>query len=146
MVEFNITLLIQLGNFLVTLVVLNYLLIHPVREIVRKRRDFASSILADTEEFSRDAAAKLKNYEASLAKAREEAAALRDAKRFEGATKEAKLLSDAMHEAQAFLLSSRENTRKSAAEATVALEKRVPDLAKMAASRLLGKTKHSSAA
>ena len=35
MVDLNITLWIQLANFLVTLVVLNYLLISPIRKIIR---------------------------------------------------------------------------------------------------------------
>ena len=39
MVDLNITLWIQLANFLVTLVVLNYLLISPIRKIIRKRKD-----------------------------------------------------------------------------------------------------------
>ena len=38
-VDLNITLWIQLANFLVTLVVLNYLLISPIRKIIRKRKD-----------------------------------------------------------------------------------------------------------
>ena len=47
MLDINITLLIQLVNFIVTLVVLDYLLIKPIRGIIKKRRDLAAGMLSD---------------------------------------------------------------------------------------------------
>lgn len=146
MFDVNITTVIQLINFIVTIVVLNYLLIQPIRGIVKKRRDLASGMLSDAETFATDAADKLENYESVLAKAREEAAAKRDLKKSEGASREAELLEAANREAQEYLHASREETRKAIAETMSAMEKRVPELAKMAATKLLGKTKRSSAA
>ncbi|CAK7037539.1 MAG: ATP synthase subunit b [Desulfovibrio sp.] len=146
MFDINITLVIQLINFIVVIVGLNYLLIQPIRDIVKKRRDLASGMLGDAESFTNDAADKLQNYEAALAKAREEASAARDVKRSEGTAKEAELLEIAQREAQEYLRSSREETRETVAKTMAEMEKRVPELAKLAASRLLGKTKRSSAA
>lgn len=146
MLDINITLLIQLANFLVTLFVLDFLLIKPIRGIIRKRRELAGSMLSDAENFMDDAADKLENYQAVLAKAREEAAAVREARKSEGTAKESGLLETARQDAQEFLASSREETRKAIDETMADMEKRIPDLSKMVVSRLLGKTNRSSAA
>lgn len=136
MFDINITAAIQLGNFIVTLVALNFLLIRPMRDIIKKRRDLASGMLDDAEKFTADAAEKLETYEAALAKAREEAAAVRDSRKSEGAAREAELLESASRDAQEFLQSSREGIRAAVAEAAAAMEKRIPDLGKMVAARL----------
>lgn len=146
MFDINITVLIQLANFIITLVGLNFLLIRPVRGMLQKRRDLASGMLTDAETFAADAAEKLKNYEAVLLKAREDAAMLRDTRKSEGAVKAAELLEAAQREAQEFLQASREETRMAAADTADAMRRRIPDLAKMAAAQLLGKSKRPSAA
>lgn len=146
MLDINITLLIQLANFLVTLFVLDFLLIKPIRGMIRKRRELASGMLSDAESFMNDAADKLENYQAVLTKAREEAAAVREVLKSEGTAKESGLLETARQDAQEFLSSSREETRKAIDEAMADMEKRIPDLSKMVVSRLLGKTNRSSAA
>lgn len=146
MLDVNITLVIQLVNFIITLVVLDFLLIKPIRGIVRKRRDLANSMLADAETFTSDAAGKLGAYEAALGKAREEAAALRETRRGEGAAKETSLLETARADAQAFLQSSREETRAAVAATTADMEKRIPALSDMVVARLLDKSKRSPAA
>lgn len=146
MLDINITLLIQLVNFIITLVVLDFLLIKPIRGIVKKRRDLASGMLADAESFTSDAADKLEDYEAALAKAREEAAALRETRKVEAVTRETSLLETARADAQAFLQTSREETRASIAATVADMEKRIPDLSDMVVARLLGKSKRSPAA
>ncbi len=146
MLDINITLLIQLGNFIVTLFALDFLLIKPIRGIIKKRRDLAGGMLADAERFTTDAAAKLEKYEAALARAREEAAALREASKSEAAAREASLLETARQDAQEYLQSSREETRNAVAAAMADLEKRIPDLSKLAVTRLLGTSKQSPAA
>lgn len=146
MFDINITLIIQLVNFIVTIVVLNYLLIQPIRAMLQKRRDLASGMLRDAESFNKEAAAKLENYEAALTRAREEAALTRDIKKREGVASETELMDAAYAEAQKFLQTSREETRKSVAATMETMEKRVPELAKMATAQLLGKSKRAPAA
>lgn len=146
MFDVNITLVIQLVNFIVTLVVLNFLLIRPVRDIIRKRRDLATGLLTEAEQFTTNAAEKLENYEAVLAKAREEAAHIRETRKNEARAHEAEALETAHREAQEFLQTSREETRKAVDGAFASIEKRIPDLGKMVAAQLLGKSKRSSAA
>ena len=146
MLDINITLLIQLVNFIVTLVVLDYLLIKPIRGIIKKRRDLAAGMLSDAETFTTDAAVKLENYEAALSKAREEAAAIRETRKGEALAKESGLLETARQDAHAFLLASREETKNAVAQTMADMEKRIPDLSRMVVDRLLDKSKRSSAA
>ena len=77
MVDLNITLWIQLANFLVTLVVLNYLLISPIRKIIRKRKDNVEGLLGEIEAFVAERQQLLDEYESELRKAREAAAIYR---------------------------------------------------------------------
>ena len=77
MVDLNITLWIQLANFLVTLVVLNYLLISPIRKIIRKRKDNVEGLIGEIEAFTAEKQQLLDEYESELRKAREAAAIYR---------------------------------------------------------------------
>lgn len=146
MFNVDITLAIQFVNFVVTIVVLDFLLIRPIRGIVKKRRDLASGLLSDAETFTAEAAQKLENYETTLSKAREEAARICDERKNEGVSKEAELLSAAQNDAQSFLQSSRESTRAATAQTMAEMEKRIPALSAMVAAQLTGKSKRSSAA
>ena len=145
MLDINITLLIQLVNFLVTLIVLNFLLIKPIRDIVKKRRDLAAGMLTDSEDFISDAAVKLENYNAALTKAKEEAVAAREAYKNEATAKESDILEAARADAQAFLQSSREETKTAMAETLESLEQRIPELSRLVVDQMLGKTNRSSA-
>ncbi len=145
MIDIDVTLFFQFINFIITLVVLNYLLIRPIRDIVKKRRDLAAGLLSDAESFTGDAAEKLERYEAALAAARIDAAKIRDERRNAGEAEQENLLRAAQQEAQEFLAASRDDTRKAVAEAMAAIKKRIPDLAAMAAARVLGKKTRSAA-
>ncbi len=146
MLDINSTLLIQLVNFLVTVVVLNFLLIKPIRGIIQKRRDLAGGMLADAESFTANAAAKLKHYELALAKAREDAASVRETRKSEALAREADLLEAARQDAHEFLQSSREETKNAVAQTVADMEARIPGLSRLVVERLLGKSKRSSTA
>ena len=141
MIDIDITLLFQMVNFVITLVVLNILLIRPIRDIVSKRRELASGFLRDAERFTSDAAERLEKYEAALAGTREQGAREREAQKAAAAAEESALLSVAHTEAQEYLHQSREETRKAVAAATQDLLTQIPVLAAQAAARLLN-TKH----
>jgi F-type H+-transporting ATPase subunit b len=138
MFDINLTIIIQFVNFAVTLVVLNVLLIRPIRGIVKKRRDLASGMIGDTKTFIDDAREKLSSYEAALAKARAEAAAVRGEAKRQAALQEADMLRKAQAEAQEYLKHSRDETRKAVEKTMADMQKRTPDLARLAVSRLLG--------
>lgn len=95
MIDLDITFFIQLVNFLVTLLVLNLVLFRPIRQVIAKRRALMAEQVADIDIFSTDAAAKLADYEKTLAEARKAGTAVRDELKEEGVAKEQNLLSTA---------------------------------------------------
>ena len=138
MIELNITILIQLVNFIVALVVMNYLLISPVRKIIKQRRDLASGMLRDTEQFTSDATSKLHAYEAALANARENAQEQREASKAAALAQEVNILENAHIEAQKFLNDSRTHTRDQINSAMGEMRAKIPFLAEKAVAKLLG--------
>ena len=144
MITPDITFFIQLLNFIITLVVLNYLLIAPIRGIIRKRRDLASGLISDAQAFTESAEHKLDQYESALFTAREEAARTRDAQKAAALAQETAILTQAQEEAQAFLARSRKETQASVADAMQNVRARVPEFAALAATQLLGKKKRAT--
>ncbi|MBG3876653.1 ATP synthase F0 subunit B [Desulfovibrio oxamicus] len=138
MIDLNITFFFQLVNFLVTLVVLNAILIRPVRGIIRQRRDKMSGLLGESEQFAGQADTKLKNYEATLVKARAEATAERDKARAEGVAREQVILADAGRQAQDYLEKSRQEVAAQVKTAMDALKGQVDALAAKATAKVLG--------
>lgn len=138
MIDLDMTLFIQLANFLIAIVVLNFLLIKPVREQIAARSALTAGYAADIEKFAAEASEKLSGYEAALSDARAKATLSRDAIKAEGAAKEQLLLQTAHSEAQAFLTASREETAKEAKAATDSLLSQVNEFAKTAMSKILG--------
>ena len=59
MLDLNITLLFQLVNFLVSIVVLNYLLIKPLRKIMRERKAMMAELGSEAEGFEAKAQSSL---------------------------------------------------------------------------------------
>ena len=136
MIAVDETILIQLVNFLVTIVVLNYLLIKPIREQIANRRRFGQSHTESIESFTAEANAKLAAYEAALSEARANAAAARDIHKTEGRAKEQEIIGAAQTEAQKFLRASRDDVSRESKAAMEALLGQVNDFAARAASRI----------
>lgn len=138
MIEINITAVIQLVNFLVTLVVLNYLLIRPVRNILRQRREKTEGLNREIESFVQEAKTHLNEYEAALAKARDEANTNRKAAKDEAEVAEKAILAQAAKEAQATLQGRQAALREESGNAYAALKAQIPAYAEAAVGRLIG--------
>ncbi|UZP69087.1 ATP synthase F0 subunit B [Desulfovibrio mangrovi] len=138
MINLDITLVIQLVNFLVVLFVLNALLIRPIREIIKQRQDKMSGLLGDAEQFVGSAEAKLKNYEAALTEARKNATAEREKVKEAALVQEAGILAKANQEAQAVISASREKVTADVAKAMETLKGQVGALAGKATAKVLG--------
>lgn len=138
MIDLDVTIFIQLINFLITIVVLNFLLIQPVRKQLSARNALTSGYAADIEKFTSEASEKLSGYEAALADARAAAAQARDTIKAEGSAREMELVHKAQAEAQVFLQTSRDETAKDAQAAMNSLLSQVNDFAKTAMKKILG--------
>ncbi len=138
MIDIDVTIVVQLVNFLIAVVVLNYLLIKPVREQIAARKDLTAGYASDIETFTAEANQKITGYEAALAEARSQASVNRDAIKAEGLARQHELLEQAQNDAQAFLLSSREQTAKEAKAAMTSLLSQVTVFADKAMKKILG--------
>jgi len=138
MISLDVTMFIQMANFLITLVVLNYLLVKPVREQIAARKALTSGYAADIEAFSSKASEKLSGYEAALADARAQAGQARESIKAQGTAQEQEILQAAHADAHDYLQSSRAETAKEVQAAMKTLLAQVNDLAAKAASKILG--------
>ncbi len=138
MIDIDFTILIQFANFVVTLFVLNFLLIKPVRDQIATRKNLLSGYAADAEQFTASANQKLTSYEESLAKARAEAAIARDSIKTEGVQLEQEMLSKAHQQAQAYLQSSRDQVAQDTQAAMETLRAQVNSFATKAINKILG--------
>ena len=129
---------IQLINFIITIVVLNYLLIRPVRSQIAARNSLIGGYAAQVEQFTTEASKKLSDYEAALAAARTEATAAREALKEEGQEREQALLAEAQADAQAFVQRERERTAADAKAAMGSLLAQVDVFAGKAVAKILG--------
>ena len=138
MIDMDITLAVQAVNFLLTLLVFNFLVISPIRGIIKKRNAAMADMLSETEKFNEAAASKLQNYEAALAEARvagtEERLKVKDA-----ATAEEKRIVEAANgEAQETLAAARGELAEQVKAASAALKAQVGALAEKTVGKVLG--------
>jgi len=129
---------IQLVNFLVTLVVLNILLIRPIREIIRKRRETLDRFAAEAAGLDKRAAKTLADYQAALENARERGAVLRKQAREEAETAGQALLADASGKAHETLRAAADATAADIARTRDALRADIPGLVQAMLTKLVG--------
>lgn len=137
MIELDVTLWFQLANFIITLVVLNFLLIRPVRDIIRQRRDTFNDIEKEIAAFTARAESDLAAYEANLRKAREEAAEVRKSARADADALGQTILADAAREARESLRSSQAAVHADADQAAQTLRAGVESFARATVDKLL---------
>ena len=134
MVDLNITLWIQLANFLVTLVVLNYLLISPIRKIIRKRKDNVEGLIGEIEAFTAEKQQLLDEYESELRKAREAAAIYR---KDVGELERARIFDAASKDAQSEVRTTLAAVRADAGVTRRALQAKMHEFTEAAMAKLL---------
>ena len=135
--DINVTLLIQLINFVVILVLVNAVLIRPVREMIHKRKAARYDLIRRAHAFTDQASEDADKYEQTLRSAREEGARIRQQLRNEGLADQAGLLASAGAEAAELLNQERERALREAEQAKKALSSQVASLADDVAARLL---------
>lgn len=138
MLDLNITLLFQLANFFIALIVLNILLIRPVRDIIRKRNGIMDDMAAEADAFNAEATEKLNAYEAELARARQEAGLTREEGRQSGLSEQQNIVGEAQQSARQLLAENRTALRGQAEAALNELRNGISDFSAKVGDRLLG--------
>ncbi len=137
MIELNISLIIQLVNFLVLLAILNLVFYRPIRRIIKHRQDKMSDELTEIENFNEKAQLKLKDYEEALRKAREEGAEIRDSYKQDAVKEEQNIIAEANKKAAQDLDAARKEIVDQSEEAKKKLKKQVEKYAKLVADRII---------
>ncbi|MBN2141441.1 MAG: ATP synthase F0 subunit B [Desulfovibrionaceae bacterium] len=138
MIDLDFTIFVQFVNFIITLLVLNILLIKPIREIIKKRSELMSEQLGKVERFLEQADTKLADYQAALGDARKEGVELRNQMKEEGQAEEQTILSSAGDEAASKLKAARAEISVQADAAMKQLSGRVGEYAQTATKKILG--------
>jgi F-type H+-transporting ATPase subunit b len=138
MIDLDITFFIQLVNFLVTLVVLNLILIRPIREVIRRRSETMAARIGSIEQFTRAAEGKMADYSAQLDAARRTGVEARTELREQGFAVEKEVVGTASQEAGAVLKAARAKISADVKASLDALRSQVNALAQRATARILG--------
>mgnify|MGYP001548089512 CR=1 FL=1 len=138
MINIDVTFFFQLVNFLIILILLNWVLIKPIREIIKKRQDHMDGMLVEAESFASDAEEKLKNYEAALAEARAAGTEERMKMKDKGVAEEQAIVGAATAEAQEVLQSARKDVTDQVKAAMDTLKGQVDAFADKAVGKVLG--------
>lgn len=139
MIELNITLIIQLVNFLILLALLNVLIYKPIRGIVKQRQAKMSSDLTEIERFNEQARSKLDEYQAALDRARKEAGEIRESEKKNAVAEEKDILAVAGEEGATALNAARKDIEAQSKEARKALSQQVKKYAKLVTDKVLVK-------
>ncbi|WP_300159716.1 ATP synthase F0 subunit B [Solidesulfovibrio sp.] len=137
MIDLNATFFVQAVNFLLILILLNVILIGPIRRMLKKRAEFVASQMEGIESFTASADTKLKDYEAALDAARVAATAGRLAMKAEGQTREKAILDAAAAEAASKVQAARADIAAQTDSAEKALKGKVSGLASKAVAKVL---------
>lgn len=137
MLDLNITLLFQLANFFVALFLLNILLIRPVREVLKKRKQIVDDMTGEAESFETKAEKSLADYDAALLRARQDANQARQKSREAGIAEQQTVVQNAQKEARHILDQARATLQKEAEATMTALRAEVGTLSQKLADRLI---------
>jgi F-type H+-transporting ATPase subunit b len=139
MVDLDSSLLIQLANFLVLLVALNYILFRPVRQIIQEREQDIRSALGDANAAQKRMQALLEQYNASLAEAKQKATAGYNANYQQGLDAQRDLIASERAKAGELLDKARAEIATSAGAARTDLKKEAERLSQEISTKLLGR-------
>ena len=138
MIDLNATFFVQFVNFLLILILLNVVLIGPIRRILKKRATFVASQMEGIESFTSAATSKLADYEKALDLARQQATAGRMELKAEGLVREKEMLDAAGAEAAQTVQGAKAEISAQSEAARKALTAGVSGLAQKAVAKVLG--------
>ena len=111
MINLDITLIIQMINFLILLFVLNLILFRPIRKIIRERNQIIDDFNTDIISMTDQAQESMDQFEQKILEAKKEGMARVQAMKEEGEDAEAQLISATNQEVQAKVEETRQRVR-----------------------------------
>jgi F-type H+-transporting ATPase subunit b len=138
MINIDITLLIQLVNFLVALAIINYLIIRPVRGVIARRRAQNDELRGSADTLMDEADLKMEGYTARIAQARADVAAVRESIKASAEKDAQARVHAAGEEARAIHRAAADRVQAESAEAQRELDGRVGEYVQAALRSMLG--------
>jgi F-type H+-transporting ATPase subunit b len=139
MIDINITLLWQLANFIVLLIVLNFILFKPIRQVMLEREQGISSALGDAKAAQERMQAILERYNASLAEAKQKSATTYNTVYQQGLDAQRDMISAERDKATELLDKARKEIAAASAAARADLKQEAERLSQEITSKLLGR-------
>lgn len=139
-VNLNITILIQVINFLILIALLSRFLFTPLKKFLAERAEGIEKALAEARLARESAARAQEEYRAQILATQREAAALREQAQREVEAERQRLLKASRDEAQRLLDEAKATIEMETRRARAALREEVVTLSLAAAERLLGRT------
>ncbi len=139
MIDINVSLLIQLVNFIVLLIALNFILFKPIRQIMQEREQGIGSSLEDAKTAQHRMQALLDQYNASLAESKQKAAATYNAIYQQGLDTQRDMISAERSKASEMLDKARGEVAAAATAARADLKKESERLSQEIISKMLGR-------
>ncbi len=136
-ISVDITLFIQLVNFIIGLLIINHFIIKPIREVLAKRKLATDTLKEGTEEFVLRANVKLKVYEERIASAKLEVIKERERLKSEAHAKSIKLQEEASAKAAELRKEAASQRESESTKAYDVLHASTKDYARLTVERLL---------
>lgn len=139
MVNVDVSIFIQIINFLVLIWVLNLVLYKPIRNILIQRKEKMAALENGAETSLQEAKAREEAFEQGIKAARLKGLKERDSFLQEAGEEEKRIVGEINAKAQADLASVREQIAKDATAVRAALQKEVDGFAKAIGQKILGR-------
>ncbi len=140
MIDINDSLFWQIGNFLLLMLLLNFVLYKPIRGILKKRAEKIAELNSDITSSQEGVKAKTEEMEARRAEARRAGAAVREDIKNQGRQVEREMIEAATKEMEEAVAKVREQIAADIAKARDELKGQVQTFGKELAQKVLGRT------
>ena len=140
MINLDITLIIQMINFLVLLYVLNLILFRPIRNIIKERNQIIEGFNTDITSLTDEAQASMDQFEQKILEARKEGMAQVQNMKDEGEEAEAELMATTNEEVQAKTEGARKRVASDIQEARTQLQDQVQAFSLAVTEKVLGRS------
>ncbi len=139
MIDINVSLFIQLANFIVLLVVLNVILFKPIGQIMRERQQGISAAFSDARAAQERMQNLLDQYNTSLAEAKQKATTIYNVQYQQGLDAQRDLIAAERTKSSEMLDKARVEIAAAAASARSDLRKEAERLSEEISAKLLGR-------
>jgi F-type H+-transporting ATPase subunit b len=140
MINLDITLVIQMVNFLILLFVLNLILFRPIRNIIKERNQVIQNFNSDINSLTDEAQDSMERFEQKLLEAKKEGMARVQDMKGEGEEAEAELIVATSEEVQAKIEEARKKVASDIQDARTQLQAQVQAFSVAVTEKVLGRS------